>query len=89
MISRRQAALLGLTTPLTAIMIALLGIWPEQEDQPALDLPSPVRGNGRGYTGDGLKADTYTPPEDNTFQVRNNNKAIIAAIVAMVASGVL
>lgn len=29
MISPRRAALLGLTTPLNAIMIAVLGLWPE------------------------------------------------------------
>lgn len=32
MISYRRAALLGLTVPLSAIMTAVLGLWPEQEE---------------------------------------------------------
>jgi hypothetical protein len=34
MISTRRAALLGLLVPLTPIMAALLGLWPEQEEVP-------------------------------------------------------
>jgi hypothetical protein len=89
-ISARRAALLGLTTPLTAIMIALLGLWPEQEDEAVVDVPSPVYGSGgRGVAVQARSLSDYIPTEDNPLQVRNNNKAVIAAIVALIASGVL
>lgn len=45
MISARRAAALGLTAPLSAIMVAVLGLWPEaEEDEPSLP---PVYGGGR------------------------------------------
>lgn len=40
MISARRAALLGLTVPLSPIMVAVLGLWPEAEDAP-VEQPSP------------------------------------------------
>lgn len=46
MISARRAALLGLTVPLSPIMIAVLGLWPEPEDD-LPELPTQVYGNGR------------------------------------------
>ncbi len=47
MISARRAALQGLKVPLTAIMIAVLGLWPEPEDEvvvPPHDLRDPLGG---------------------------------------------
>lgn len=34
MISTRRAALLGLAVPLSSIMVAVLGLWPEDDAQP-------------------------------------------------------
>lgn len=49
MISARRAALQGLKVPLTAIMIAVLGLWPEPEDEVVVpnDLTDPL---GGGYS---------------------------------------
>ncbi|WP_230677453.1 hypothetical protein, partial [Streptococcus pneumoniae] len=63
-------------------------LWPEQEDETVVDVPSPVYGGG-GVVVQSRSLSDYIPAEDNSLQVRNNNKAVIAAIVALVASGVL
>lgn len=47
MISARRAALLGLTEPLSAIMIAVLGLWP-QEDEDIVWAPPAGEGGGGG-----------------------------------------
>lgn len=49
MISPQRAASLGLTVPLTAIFIALLGLWPlEDEEEPLPDYRPPISEGGGG-----------------------------------------
>lgn len=50
MISARRAAALGLTVPLSAIMNAVLGLWPEPEDDEPLS-PQAYYGNGKRLPG--------------------------------------
>ncbi len=48
MIDPRRAALLGLTVPLTPIVIALLGLWPVDEEEPLPVYVVPVSEGGGG-----------------------------------------
>lgn len=100
MISARRAALLGLTVPLSAIMTAVLGLWPEPEDEddtpPQFDI-----GSGIGLGGGGkpvrktLAKKRPAQEDDDDFldhqrRMFERNRAAIAAIIAVVeAEGML
>jgi len=45
MISARRAALLGLDAALSAIMIAVLGLWPEAAEAPSVPLAGEPQGS--------------------------------------------
>lgn len=42
--SPRRAALLGLNAPVSAVMLAVLGLWPEDEEPPLPDYRPPAGG---------------------------------------------
>ena len=83
MISARRAALLGLTTPLTAIMVAVLGLWPELDDElPAA--PSFVQPGGRGLrkiAWDDVVDDDSD--EDEAALIMAHNQAILSLVATM------
>lgn len=88
MISARRAALLGLTVPLSAIMLAVLGLWPEPEDDdvfPAFPPPADPRGGGSRRK----KAEPRKPKaEDDDYltwrrRLRQQTQAVIAAACAI------
>ena len=92
MISARRAAALGLTAPLSAIMIALLGLWPEQDDPPDPDIPPAFVEVGGGMTqakADRLmrKAEAVTkkPPEDDYDNRRYDMQNLTIMTVAAAA----
>lgn len=89
MISARRAALLGLDAPLSPIMLAVLGLWPEQEDETPVIVPEPARGSGGAVKRPKPDAEWTDPSDDDERRVMNNNQAIIATVVALVAAGVL
>lgn len=83
MISARRAAALGLTVPLSAIMIAVLGLWPEQVEDEIKVQPS--------HTGapDGPPS---KPPMPNWERERHAIQVLddeMTLLLGLIASGAL
>ena len=86
MISARRAALLGLDSPLSAIMAAVLGIWPEAEDEPeVITIPARTIADPKG----GGKVEPVRKKADDgewlTAQ-RKRMKSQLDAVIAMVCA---
>jgi len=85
MISARRAALLGLTTPLSAIMLAVLGLWPESEDAP-IEIPVRTAADPRG--GGNAASKKKAKDDDDHFlawkrRMKEQAQAMIAAVCAI------
>ena len=74
MISARRAAALGLTVPLSAIMNAVLGLWPEPEDDEPLS-PQAYYGTGRRLPG--LPPDPWLQPRERTAPVEARKPELV------------
>lgn len=79
MISYRKAALLGLTAPLSAIMIAVIGLWPEP-DEPIIQ-PQPVFLGG-GSKGRRFSFDAFDDIDKKRAQVNMKFMLLTAAALA-------
>lgn len=69
-ISARRAALLGLTVPLSAIMNAILGLWPEPEeedDEDVEDSTADALGGGSGQPAAAHKTAKRDDPEEDKW----------------------
>lgn len=77
----RRAALLGLNSPLSAVMMAVLGIWPgDDEDEPIPVYVTDVYGGGRRKIQfSDLDLDE---PQDADAEHRRRTMMILAAIAA-------
>lgn len=91
MITARRAAALGLTAPLSAIMIALLGLWPEQDDPPAPPVPPVFVEVGGGMTAaQAAEVRRQNAAEDDDAQrITRQNQLILALVTAAVTEGLL
>lgn len=77
MISARRAALLGLKVPLSAIMLAVLGLWPEPEDEPSHGGGGGGGGRQRRWLAEGVRLPMLPAMEDDDAQqVRESWQAI-------------
>lgn len=83
MISARRAALLGLTVPLTAIMIAVLGLWPEPEEPPAAPTPSAVYGGGAARKFDHALYERLRAQDAKERQERRNRLLVLLTAMAL------
>ena len=91
MITARRAALLGLTTPLSAIMIALLGLWPEQDDPPTPPIPPAFVEVGGGMTA-ARAAEVRrqnAQEDDDAPRVARQNSLIVALVTAAITEGLM
>lgn len=88
MISFRRAALLGLNAPLSAIMLAVLGIWPRPDDEaPALP---PIVSGPDGPSASSRSRDHEEDPLDRVRreieieeQARRNMAIMLATVTAL------
>lgn len=83
MMSARRAALLGLNAPLSAIMIAVLGLWPEREDEP-VEIPVKTTADPLG----GGQVQKKKDDDDEYFlawkrRMKKQTQSIIAAVCAI------
>lgn len=89
MISARRAAALGLTVPLSAIMNAVLGLWPEPEDDavaPRTRRPTAdPRGGGDGEPAPRRKTAKEVEEDYWNRLVARRDKHNSAAVLAAVA----
>ncbi len=85
MISVRRAALLGLTTPLTAIMVAVLGLWPEPQE-PLFELPRIVSG-GDNSQPDHFEIDRKNRERDEAIEAQNS--MIVSIVTMAITEGML
>ena len=89
MITARRAALLGLTTPLTAIMVALLGLWPEADD-PTPDIPTAFVEVGGGMTAArAAEVRRQNASDDDAPRVARQNSLIVALVTAAITEGLM
>ena len=92
MISFRRAALLGLNAPLSAIMLAVLGLWPRQDDElpptPQFiggpDAPASSQSVPRDYEEDQL--DRVRREIKLKEQARRNMSIMLATMAAIAES---
>lgn len=89
----RRLALLGLDAPLSAIMLAVLGIWPEDDQQPPVVDPgavaSPVLGGGgtqRAAQKVKKRAPEWRKPEQDEIE---ELARLSAAFMMMTAAAVM
>lgn len=82
MISARRAALLGLTTPLTAIMVAVLGLWPEDDEEPPLpEYKAPILGGfKRRISWEDLDDDEPEETQDRNWMIAAMTAAALVEI---------
>lgn len=92
MISSRRIALLGIGYPLSPVMLAVLGLWPEEEDTPRppmFGFLDPLGGGG----GRKAKAAPQVAPEpkrkppeadDDQPRIRRQNDLILSLVMAAV-----
>ena len=87
MISARRAALLGLSVPLSAIMLAVLGLWPWSDDEEPLPVyaPPPSSGGGGGSAKKLLHSREKNKAAAERLRIYSENMKIIATICAAVA----
>lgn len=85
MISARRAALLGMTVPLSAIMLAVLGLWPEEDETEVVTIPARTVADPKG----GGKVEPVRKKADDgewlTAQ-RKRMKSQLDAVIAMVCA---
>lgn len=70
MISTRAAALLGLTVPLSPIMVAVLGLWPEVETETLPDYRPPISGPDGPASHEGREEDELDRVRRETRELR-------------------
>lgn len=81
MISARRAALLGLTVPLSAIMVAVLGLWPEA-DETEVPIPAKTIADPKG----GGKPVKKSEDGEWLAAQRKRMKSQLDAVIAMVCA---
>lgn len=91
MISARRAAALGLTVPLSAIMNAVLGLWPEPAEDDEIEIsafqaPADAKGGGSGESKADAdrrakEADRQYWAELDALRRKLNPAAVLAAVV--------
>lgn len=85
MIQARRAALLGLTVPLSPIMAAVLGLWPEPEDPP-FELP-PLPSGGDNSRADHFERDRQQQEIEDRLEAQNG--MILSLVMAAVSEGMI
>lgn len=91
MISTRKAALQGLAVRLTAIMVAVLGLWPEDDEEIPEPPPPPTNSGGGGgriqpqRQGDARRLRRLQDQQ----RIQRNNMIAIATVLAMAEEGLL
>lgn len=89
MISPRRAAALGLDVPLTPIYIALLGLWPDSDEEPLPVFTPPIALGDPGVKRPPLLQVPDWREEFRRARVQRNNRAVIAVVVGAVTTGML
>jgi hypothetical protein len=82
MISARRIALLGIGFPLSPVMLAVLGLWP---DVPVKKKPLPVDGGGSsGPIRDRKPARPVAAEDGEEARIAGQNSMILALVMAAV-----
>jgi hypothetical protein len=88
MISTRRAALLGLSTPLSLIMVAVLGLWPEEEEETLPEYQTDYYGGG-AHKHKRKRIDWEHLLEDDDQPVAEGKNWAIMAMTAVALSEIL
>lgn len=86
MISSRRIALLGIGYPLSPVMLAVLGLWPEEEDTPQppmFGLHDPLGGGG-GRQSKAPPLKRRPEVDDDMPRIRRQNDLILSLVMAAV-----